>query len=88
MRVHKLELTVFLSDFSLIIRIQSFRVAFIAAIHCFLNFFFLFSQVQPMQTGTRAPLTEHVPVPSANTNIQRRQAGKYCLFFLESSGDL
>lgn len=33
-----------------------------------------------MQTSTRASLTEHVPVPSANTNIQRRQAGKYCLF--------
>lgn len=54
-----------------------------------------------MQTSTRAPLTEHVSVPSANTNIQRPQAGKYyllyttsgnwlCLFlvFVKSSGDL
>ncbi|KAF3555043.1 hypothetical protein F2Q69_00017660 [Brassica cretica] len=33
--------------------------------------------VQPMQTSTRAPLTEHVSAPSANTNIQRRlQPGK------------
>uniref|UniRef100_A0A1J3IIB0 Putative zinc-finger domain-containing protein n=1 Tax=Noccaea caerulescens TaxID=107243 RepID=A0A1J3IIB0_NOCCA len=32
-------------------------------------------EVQPMQTSTRAPLTEHVSAPSANTNIQRRQAG-------------
>lgn len=39
-----------------------------------------------MQTSTRAPLTEHVPVPSANTNIQRRQAGKYCLFFSSPVG--
>jgi hypothetical protein len=29
-------------------------------------------EVQPMQTSTRSPLTEHI---SANTNIQRRQAG-------------
>ncbi|EFH56066.1 binding protein [Arabidopsis lyrata subsp. lyrata] len=32
-------------------------------------------EVQPMQTSTRAPPTEHVSVPSANTNIQRPQAG-------------
>ncbi|CAH2058713.1 unnamed protein product [Thlaspi arvense] len=32
-------------------------------------------EVQPMQTRTGAPLTEHASVPSVNTNIQRRQAG-------------
>ncbi|KFK36849.1 hypothetical protein AALP_AA4G179700 [Arabis alpina] len=32
-------------------------------------------EVQPMQASTRAPLTEQVSVPSANTNIQKRQAG-------------
>ncbi|XP_019100525.1 PREDICTED: uncharacterized protein LOC104782415 [Camelina sativa] len=31
--------------------------------------------VQAMETSTRAPLTEHISVPSANTNIQRRQPG-------------
>ncbi|VVB02719.1 unnamed protein product [Arabis nemorensis] len=31
--------------------------------------------VQPMQTSTRAPFTEQMSVPSAKTNIQKRQAG-------------
>jgi len=34
-----------------------------------------------MQTSTRSPLTEHI---SANTNIQRRQAGKYYLLYVTS----
>ncbi|ESQ52639.1 hypothetical protein EUTSA_v10016135mg [Eutrema salsugineum] len=32
-------------------------------------------EAQPIQTSTRAPLTEHASAPSANTNIQRRQSG-------------
>ncbi|CAN8317317.1 unnamed protein product [Cochlearia groenlandica] len=32
-------------------------------------------EVQTMQTRKRASIIEHVSVPSANTNIQRRQAG-------------
>ncbi|XP_023639397.1 uncharacterized protein LOC17889715 isoform X2 [Capsella rubella] len=43
-------------------------------------------EVQPMETSTRVPLTEHVSVPSANTNIQRRQAGNGG-YMIKPSGD-